>query len=103
MFLLVECFNVEKLSESVRLGCFMISDCWFVLRIFKRLNSRVFVCLLCSGACDSIIFMFLGVALVRDDHFWQTGFVLWSAFLCLAVRFMGMNPLLNATMNAAYF
>lgn len=44
-----------------------------------------------SAVCDTIIFLFLGMVLVDDTHVWHTGFVLWSAGLCLFVRFGSKN------------
>ena len=32
--------------------------------------------------------MFLGLALVRQDHVWHTGFTLWTIFFCLVYRFI---------------
>lgn len=43
-----------------------------------------------SAACDCLIFLFLGMVLINDKHDWQTGFVLWSVFLCLIYRFMAV-------------
>nr|CAD7261720.1 unnamed protein product [Timema shepardi] len=43
-----------------------------------------------SSTCDAIIFLFLGMVLVSDRHVWHTGFVLWTLFLCLACRFLGV-------------
>src|SRR6218665_1065410 len=74
-------------------GCLLVYlFAYLFIYLYVYLFVYLNVCLLCSGACDSIIFMFLGLALVRDDHVWNTGFILWSAFLCLAVRFLGQNP-----------
>lgn len=42
-----------------------------------------------SSTSDAIIFLFLGMVLVNDVHEWHTGFVLWTLFLCLVVRFLG--------------
>lgn len=40
-----------------------------------------------SSISDTIIFMFLGMVLVSDEHRWHTGFCLWTLALCLLVRF----------------
>ena len=53
-----------------------------------------------SGACDSIIFMFLGIAIARDSFKWHTGFIFWSALLCLVVRFLGQ---FIRNMNFSFF
>ncbi|XP_063851745.1 probable Na(+)/H(+) antiporter nhx-9 isoform X2 [Scylla paramamosain] len=43
-----------------------------------------------SATSETVIFMFLGMVLVSDDHLWHTGFVLWSVFLCFLFRFIGV-------------
>ena len=46
---------------------------------------------------DSIIFLYLGVALLdlrlSRDHFWYPGFIVWTLVLCLLVRFIGVYVL----------
>uniref|UniRef100_A0A0P4W9V2 Cation/H+ exchanger transmembrane domain-containing protein n=1 Tax=Scylla olivacea TaxID=85551 RepID=A0A0P4W9V2_SCYOL len=51
-----------------------------------------------SATSETVIFMFLGMVLVSDDHLWHTGFVLWSVFLCFLFRFIGVF-LLTGIMN----
>ncbi|XP_023714709.1 Na(+)/H(+) exchanger beta isoform X2 [Cryptotermes secundus] len=43
-----------------------------------------------SSTSDAIIFLFLGMVLVSDQHVWHTGFVLWTLILCLVCRFAGV-------------
>ena len=43
----------------------------------------------CSATSDAIIFLFLGIALVKGPHMWHTGFVIWTISFCLIVRFLG--------------
>lgn len=42
-----------------------------------------------SATSDTIIFMFLGMALVSKDHIWHPGFILWTIGFCLIFRFIG--------------
>ena len=46
---------------------------------------------------DSIIFLYLGVALLdlrlSREHFWYPGFIVWTLVLCLLVRFIGVYVL----------
>ena len=44
-----------------------------------------------SSTSDTIIFMFLGMVLISDDHRWHTGFCLWTLVLCLVFRFIGKS------------
>ncbi|XP_075745323.1 uncharacterized protein LOC119176890 isoform X1 [Rhipicephalus microplus] len=41
-----------------------------------------------SAVSDTVIFIFLGIVLVNKRHVWNTGFVVWSAALCLVYRFL---------------
>ena len=36
-----------------------------------------------------MIFLYLGIEVLRNNHEWNTGFVLWSTFYCLVFRFVG--------------
>ncbi|KAL8617923.1 hypothetical protein ACOMHN_026500 [Nucella lapillus] len=51
-----------------------------------------------ATASEIIIFLFLGLELVSESHFWHTGFVVWTLVLCTAFRFLityGMAYLIN--------
>jgi len=51
-----------------------------------------------SEASESIIFMYLGVALVRINHVWNWGFIGWACLLCLLARFIvtyGLSTMAN--------
>ncbi|XP_074594208.1 sodium/hydrogen exchanger 2-like isoform X2 [Brevipalpus obovatus] len=43
-----------------------------------------------SSIADVIIFLFLGMVLVRDDHIWDSGFVLLSTLFCIIYRFISV-------------
>lgn len=60
---------------------------------FNNISQKSYTCVkyftkMASATCDTIIFMFLGMVLVSDDHVWHTGFVLWSIVLCFIYRFI---------------
>ncbi|XP_053213811.1 Na(+)/H(+) exchanger protein 7-like [Panonychus citri] len=46
-----------------------------------------------SSIADVIIFLFLGMVLVRDDHDWNTGFVLFTTIFCIIYRFISVFSL----------
>lgn len=46
-----------------------------------------------SSTSDIVIFLFLGKALVSDDHVWHTGFVVWTISFCLICRFFSVYGL----------
>lgn len=51
-----------------------------------------------SAVSDTVIFIFLGIVLVNKRHVWNTGFVVWSAALCLVYRFLtvfGLTYIVN--------
>ncbi|XP_013397353.2 sodium/hydrogen exchanger 1-like, partial [Lingula anatina] len=56
----------------------------------KSLTTVTYFSKMLSTASDCMIFMFLGLTLVRPDHDWHTGFTLWTLFLCLVIRFMSV-------------
>lgn len=50
-----------------------------------------FTLMFCSTASDCVIFLYLGLNLVRLDHVWHTGFTVAAVILCLVVRFIGKS------------
>ncbi|CAG0909482.1 unnamed protein product, partial [Darwinula stevensoni] len=43
-----------------------------------------------SSSSETIIFMFLGVSTVHDEHEWNTWFVLFTLLFCAVYRFLGV-------------
>ncbi|RWS27258.1 Na(+)/H(+) exchanger protein 7-like protein, partial [Leptotrombidium deliense] len=43
-----------------------------------------------SSIADTIIFIFLGIVLIRDNHYWDTSFVLLTTIFCVVYRFAGV-------------
>ncbi|XP_068238479.1 probable Na(+)/H(+) antiporter nhx-9 [Palaemon carinicauda] len=71
---------------------------------FQNISQKSYACVkyftkMASATSDTIIFMFLGMVLVSDDHVWHTGFVLWTVFLCLIFRFFGTCVHVTGIMN----
>ncbi|XP_050698338.1 sodium/hydrogen exchanger 2-like isoform X4 [Eriocheir sinensis] len=70
---------------------------------FQNISQKSYTCVkyftkMASATSDTVIFMFLGMVLVSDEHIWHTGFVLWSVFLCFVYRFIGVF-MLTGIMN----
>jgi len=43
-----------------------------------------------SSSAETIIFMFLGVSTIHDEHEWNTGFIAATIIFCTIYRVMGM-------------
>ncbi|XP_015782511.1 Na(+)/H(+) exchanger protein 7 [Tetranychus urticae] len=52
-----------------------------------------------SSIADVIIFLFLGMVLVRDDHKWNTEFVFLTTFFCIIYRFFSVFSLTYVANN----
>ena len=80
-----------KLSTFSCIGCGLVQAHYTFSNISQKSYTTVkyFIKML-SSTSDCIIFLFLGMVLVNDVHEWHTGFVFWTLFLCLAVRFLGI-------------
>ncbi|KAK4303533.1 hypothetical protein Pmani_024464 [Petrolisthes manimaculis] len=62
---------------------------------FQNISQKSYTCVkyftkMASATSDTVIFMFLGMVLVSDEHLWHTGFVLWTLALCIIFRFIGV-------------
>ncbi|XP_037077775.1 Na(+)/H(+) exchanger beta-like [Pollicipes pollicipes] len=80
-------------------GCGVVQAHYATKNISKNsyITIKYFVSM-ASSTSDTIIFMFLGMVLISDDHRWHTGFCLWTLVLCLVFRFIGVY-LLTALAN----
>ncbi|XP_046442645.1 Na(+)/H(+) exchanger protein 7-like [Daphnia pulex] len=84
-----ELFHFSGIISCI--GCGLVQAHYSFSNISRKSFTTVkyFIKML-SSTSDCIIFLFLGMVLVNDVHEWHTGFVLWTLFLCLAVRFIGV-------------
>ncbi|TPP67780.1 Sodium/hydrogen exchanger [Fasciola gigantica] len=51
-----------------------------------------------AEVCESVIFLFLGVAMLSENLVWHTGFMFWALALCLIVRALvifGLTAIIN--------
>ena len=68
----------------------MFNSLYVIVELPVIVNTVVYIYLsvcYCRATSDCIIFMFLGLAVVLNEHAWHTGFVLWAMGLCLIFRF----------------
>ncbi|KAA0188842.1 Sodium/hydrogen exchanger [Fasciolopsis buskii] len=54
-----------------------------------------------AEVCESVIFLYLGIEVVRENLYWHTGFMLWSLVLCLVARAL-VVLVITAIVNAAH-
>lgn len=52
-----------------------------------------------SGSSETIIFMFLGVATIHDDHVWNWPYVCLTILFCTVYRTIGKLELLHVFKN----
>ncbi|ESN91489.1 hypothetical protein HELRODRAFT_70084, partial [Helobdella robusta] len=87
-YLMAELFHFSGIISMIGCGLMQMQFAFHNISNNSSVTIKYFSKML-SNACDCIIFMFLGISLIRDNHQWHLGFVLWSVVLCLAVRFIG--------------
>ncbi|CAC5363635.1 Na(+)/H(+) exchanger beta,Sodium/hydrogen exchanger 3,Sodium/hydrogen exchanger 2,Na(+)/H(+) exchanger protein 7,Sodium/hydrogen exchanger 1 [Mytilus coruscus] len=85
-FILAEMFHFSGIISIIACGLIQVAYA------FNNLNRKSCTAIkyftrVMSSTTEIIIFMFLGLLLVRDNHRWETGFILWTLFLCIVVRF----------------
>ena len=73
----------------------------YVEQIYDAEQKQKYRCYF-STTSDSIIFLFLGLELIRIDHHWDTGFVLWSLLLCLVYRLIGNTSFSTVTSTDSF-
>lgn len=54
-----------------------------------------------AEVCESVIFLYLGIEVVRENLYWHTGFMLWSLVLCLVARAL-VVLVITAIVNAVH-
>ncbi|RWS14834.1 sodium/hydrogen exchanger 2-like protein, partial [Dinothrombium tinctorium] len=52
-----------------------------------------------SSIADVIIFLFLGIVLVRENHIWNTNFVIYTTVFCVVYRFLSVFALTYCANN----
>ncbi|PVD18453.1 hypothetical protein C0Q70_21002 [Pomacea canaliculata] len=96
-FLMAELFEVSGIISIIGCGLIQCHYAFHNISPKSRITVKYFTKVLAS-ASEIIIFLFLGLVMVHDDHEWHTGFVLWTLLLCLVYRFIivfAMASLIN--------
>ncbi|GFT35683.1 hypothetical protein NPIL_166501, partial [Nephila pilipes] len=85
-YLLAEMVHFSGIISII--GCGIVQAHYASKNISEKSKTTVkYFTKMVSAVCDTVIFLFLGMVLVDDQHIWHTGFVLSATFLCLLVRF----------------
>lgn len=81
--------------------CGMVMKQYVSFNISKKSDATTeYVLKMLSSIMETIIFMFMGLSTVSDNHSWNTGFVLMTILCCLVYRVIGIKIEHNfATMN----
>ncbi|XP_041353925.1 Na(+)/H(+) exchanger beta-like [Gigantopelta aegis] len=96
-FLLAELFEFSGIISIIGCGLTQVHYAFHNISYKSRTTVKYFTKVI-SSASEIVIFMFLGLALVRQNHVWHTGFTLWTIFFCLVYRFIivfGMTFFIN--------
>lgn len=96
-YLTAELFHFSGIISLIMCGLFQANYA------FQNISQKSYTCVkyftkMASATSDTIIFMFLGMALVSKDHIWHPGFILWTIGFCLIFRFIGV-ALITIVMN----
>ncbi|XP_048246955.1 sodium/hydrogen exchanger 1-like isoform X2 [Haliotis rufescens] len=87
-FLLAELFEFSGIISIIGCGLVQVQYAFHNISDKSRTTVTYFTKVI-STANEIIIFLFLGLAMVRKkNHMWHTGFVLWTVFFCLLYRFL---------------
>ena len=81
---------VKNLKFSITF-CGMFMKQYVEFNISKKSNATIeYVLKMAANIMETIIFMFMGLSTISDNHSWNTGFVLITILACSVFRFIGV-------------
>ncbi|CAF3848202.1 unnamed protein product, partial [Rotaria sordida] len=103
LIILVYAYLAYLTSEMVSVsGILALTFCGMVMKQYVSFNiskksdaTTEYVLKMLSSIMETIIFMFMGLSTVSDNHSWNTGFVLMTLFVCLLYRVIGIAIFAN--------
>ncbi|CAF1101213.1 unnamed protein product [Adineta ricciae] len=103
LIILVYAYLAYLTSEMFSVsGILAITFCGMVMKQYVSFNiskksdaTTEYVLKMLSSIMETIIFMFMGLSTVSDNHSWNTGFVLMTILLCLVYRVIGIAIFTN--------
>ncbi|CAF0955513.1 unnamed protein product, partial [Brachionus calyciflorus] len=72
-------------------ACGMFMKQYVEFNVSKKSNATIeFILKMAASIMETIIFMFMGLSTISDQHSWNTGFVLITIVCCCVYRFIGV-------------
>ncbi|GFO48983.1 sodium/hydrogen exchanger [Plakobranchus ocellatus] len=96
-FLLAEMFEFSGIISIIGCGLTQVQYAFNNISDKSRTTVKYFTKVI-STCNEIIIFLFLGLSIINDDHEWNTGFTIWTILLCLLFRFIiifAMSAMIN--------
>ncbi|XP_055958448.1 Na(+)/H(+) exchanger protein 7 [Patella vulgata] len=96
-FMMAELFEFSGIISIIGCGLVQVQYAFHNISDKSRITIKYFTKVI-SSLSEIIIFLFLGLAFVRQSLEWHTGFILWTVLLCLVFRFIitfGMSFFIN--------
>jgi NhaP-type Na+/H+ or K+/H+ antiporter len=82
----------------------MVMKQYVSFKISKKSDATTeYVLKMLSSIMETIIFMFMGLSTVSDQHSWNTGFFLMTIVVCLVYRVIGMKINLSENLHNQNF
>ncbi|XP_046349818.1 sodium/hydrogen exchanger 1-like isoform X1 [Haliotis rufescens] len=85
-FLLAELFEFSGIISIIGCGLVQVQYAFHNISDKSKTTVKYFTKVI-STTMEIVIFLFLGLALIRE-HYWHTGFVLWTILFCFVYRFI---------------
>ncbi|KAL4220521.1 hypothetical protein ACF0H5_020919 [Mactra antiquata] len=86
-YIMAELFHFSGIISIIGCGLTQMQYAFNNITNKSKLACKFFAKVM-SNTCEIIIFLFLGLETVHPNHVWNTGFVLWTTFLCITYRFV---------------
>ncbi|XP_064638155.1 Na(+)/H(+) exchanger beta-like [Lineus longissimus] len=88
-YLVAELFHLSALISLIACGIMQAQYAFHNISHKSYTTVKYFIKMM-SAISEAVIFLFLGMALVKADHEWHTGFVLWTLLIIFIVRFFSV-------------
>lgn len=86
-YLVSELFEFSGIVSIIACGIIQVHYAFHNISKKAKLTIRFFTKVIAT-ASEIIIFLFLGIVTMDQQHVWKTGFTLWTLFFCVIYRFL---------------